>query len=223
MTSRDSAKKLVILGAGGQARELAWYIEDCNRSGESFEVVGFLVSDLTRLGALDSVDRVLGDYDWLRTHHRELDGLALGIGLPSSRLRVANALVAEFPELEWPMIVHPRACVDRASASLGRGITIGPGVVGTVNVIVEDFALLNFGATIGHEARIGAGTVVNPGANISGGVTLGSGVLVGAGAVVLQYVSVGAGSTVGAGAVVTKDVPAGATVVGVPAKPVSRE
>jgi len=39
---------------------------------------------------------------------------------------------------------------------------------------------------------------------------------------VLQYVEVGEGATVGAGAVVTKNVPPGATVVGVPAKPLAR-
>ena len=56
--------------------------------------------------------------------------------------------------------------------------------------------------------------------DVAGGVLLGEGCLVGSGAQVLQYRSVGAGATVGAGAVVTRDVPAGATVVGVPARPV---
>jgi acetyltransferase-like isoleucine patch superfamily enzyme len=75
---------------------------------------------------------------------------------------------------------------------------------------------------VGHEAHIGAGSVLNPGANIAGGVVLGKGVLVGTGAQVLQYLTVADGATVGAGAVVTKNVAAGETVVGVPAKPRSR-
>lgn len=49
---------------------------------------------------------------------------------------------------------------------------------------------------------------------------LGDGVFVGAGARILGGIHLGDGCSVGAGAVVVDDVPAGATVVGVPARPV---
>ena len=77
--------------------------------------------------------------------------------------------------------------MDFGTARIGEGVLICVGVVGTVNVILDPFALCNFGCTLGHESRIGEGSVVNPGANISGGVTIGRGVLVGTGAQVLQY------------------------------------
>jgi maltose O-acetyltransferase len=51
---------------------------------------------------------------------------------------------------------------------------------------------------------------------------VGRDVELGAGAVLLPDVSVGDGATVGAGAVVTRDVAPGATVVGVPARPLDR-
>jgi UDP-perosamine 4-acetyltransferase len=85
--------------------------------------------------------------------------------------------------------------------------------------VVEDDAILNTGAIVDHDCRIGAHAHVGPGARLAGLVTVGEEAHVGIGAVAIERIGIGAGALVAAGAVVIRDVPAGARVAGVPARP----
>lgn len=217
--------RVIILGAGGQARDVAWLIDGISGAGwvarggiEQMRIVGFVGGG--KPGPHDS--QTLGGHEWLYAHRSEYDAFAIGIGAPAVRLRVSEEAALAYPDKAWPVLVHPSAIIDRDSATIGRGAAIGAGVVGSVNIRIGAFACVNLGVTVGHETEIGEGAVVNHNASIAGGVRIGRGALIGTNATVLQYLSIGEGATVGAGAVVTHDVPPGETWVGVPARQMKR-
>ena len=105
-------------------------------------------------------------------------------------------------------------------------IDIHPGaVIGKRFFIDHGFTVIGETAEIGDDVTIYQNVTLggtNPSAGAGGKrhPTIGNDVVIGSGAQVLGPITVGEGAKVGANAVVTKDVAPGATVVGIPAKPV---
>jgi sugar O-acyltransferase (sialic acid O-acetyltransferase NeuD family) len=215
-------QRIVVLGAGGFAREVRWLIEeiDAHRDPQhrAYEFLGYVVSDLSVKGEHDSQDEILGDYAWLEQNRDTVNALAIGIGTPAARLKVFAELLPSFPAECWPALVHPSARFDKRSCEIGAGAIICANVIGTVNLTFGPLSVTNLNCTVGHESKIGRGSVLNPTVNISGGVVIGEGCLIGTGAQILQYLHVGDGATVAAGSAVLANVRPGATVMGVPAK-----
>lgn len=200
---------LVIMGAGGLAREVAWV--STRAATGAFNVVGFVDAEEAAEGQTMAG---LPVFCGLRNVPLGCDAVA-GMGSPDVRAKVACELAARGIVSQ---VVVDRDAVLSDTVDLGDGCIIFPGAMLTVNVVLESHVHVSLGVTIGHDVRIGSSTVVLPGANVSGGVTIGERCMIGAGAVILQNLSIGDGARVGAGAVVTHDVPAGETVVGIPAR-----
>mgnify|MGYP002386708834 CR=1 FL=1 len=103
--------------------------------------------------------------------------------------------------------IHP-------GARLGRRFFIDHGA----GVVIGETAEIGDDVTLYHGVTLG-GTTWNKGKRHP---TLGDGVVVGAGAKILGAITLGDRVRVGANSVVVKDVPADRTVVGIPAKAVTR-
>ncbi|MFN2399739.1 MAG: acetyltransferase [Gemmatimonadaceae bacterium] len=203
---------LVILGAGGFGREVAWLVEEINMQSPTFELIGF-VDD----SSVDTVERypVLGTFDdWVSRAPTNVR-VVCAVGDPASRYRMARRATAA--ALSFATLIHPTV---RSS----RWVEIGPGSIVTAynilttNIRIGAHSLLNLDCTVGHDCVLGEFASLMPGVHISGEVTFGPGVYLGTGAVVINGVSIGAWTTVGAGAVVSSDLPEKIVAVGVPAK-----
>ncbi len=103
--------------------------------------------------------------------------------------------------------IHP-------AARLGRRLVIDHGM----GVVIGETAEVGDDCYFYHQVTLGGTSSVKAKRH----PTVGNRVIIGAGAKVLGPITVGDDARVGANAVVVQPVPAGATVVGVPARPVDR-
>jgi sugar O-acyltransferase (sialic acid O-acetyltransferase NeuD family) len=212
LTVQANEQRLVVVGAGGFGREVAWLATLLGR-----EVVGF-VDDRTPTGPPLPAP-LLGDLPSVatRTVSDSAEQYVLGIGQPAVKVSALERLPSGLP-FTMPLI-HPSAVI--ATSAIGVGTVVAPLSVVMVDSVLGDHTLVNYGASVGHDVRVGRHGSIMPGARLSGFVTLGERVLVGANAVVLEGLTIGDDVSIGAGAVVTRDVPSGATVVGAPARPIA--
>lgn len=208
-------REIVILGAGGFAREVAFLIEDINRVSGAWKIRGFIDRDSNHLGEMKGKYPIVGVEDDLFSTDV---AVVIGIGNPA----ILESIETRFQSMDrerFPTLIHPSVIYDHDTVRFGVGNVIAAGTILTCDISVGSFNIINLNCTIGHDVFIGNANVINPGCNISGAVRIGSANLIGTGAQVLQNLAVGSNSTVGAGSVVTRDVLTGTTVVGIPAKP----
>ena len=210
-------KDLIIIGAGGFAREASLMVEEINCSidgEESWQLLGFIDDDKAKWGLALRGYPVLGGWEALEKLPRDVQVICV-VGDPATKRKLV--LKAEEQGRSFANLVHPEV-VFGEEVSIGKGVLINKGCLLTVNIRIGDHVSINPGCGIGHDAVIGDYATLMWRVNISGNVRIGEGCLLGTGSIVLQEKVVGRSSIVGAGAVVTTDLPEGCTAIGVPAR-----
>lgn len=202
---------ILVLGAGGHGKAVV----DLLLAEERWRLAGVLDA-APRAAELLGVP-ILGD----ETRLAPLRAAGVAAAHPAighNAQRIAAGARLEAAGFALPVLRHPGAILGRATEIGAGSVLMARAVVGP-GARIGRLVLVNTGAVVEHDCEIGDGVHVAPGAVLAGGVRIGAGVSIGAGAVVLPGLRVGAGAVVGAGAAVTAEVPEGATVGGVPARP----
>ncbi|MCL2051073.1 MAG: acetyltransferase [Lachnospiraceae bacterium] len=211
----DNQKDIVVVGAGGQGREVMWQLNELNKETGNYNILGFIDADPALKEKVINGFPVIGNEEWLLSRKNDTC-VIICIANPKTRKKIYQKLKIN-PSLSFPNFFAKNVTCSEF-VTFGQGGVFCPADILTVNIKVGDFVIINSACTIGHDTVIEDFVTIYPGAVISGNVRIGAECEIGTGAKIIQGKTIGANTVIGAGAVVTKDLPPDCTAVGVPAK-----
>jgi len=216
----DESDDLVIIGAGGYGKEVAYQIKrfsDYRCIKEN--LLGFLddnpklygkeINGLKVLGGLDFIDI------WKKEHKKKKLLFVCAISDPHDRESVVNRALAKGyvpTAARYADILRPE------NVKFGEGFIIKEGVRIGVNAEIGAYTQINYNATIGHDVKIMPFVTISPLVSIGGNAFIGRRVFIGANAAILPGVVITDDCKIGASACVIEDCKKPGTYVGVPAK-----
>lgn len=209
-------RPLVIVGAGGFARETAEAVRAINAVTPKWDLLGYVDDDAALKGVEIQGLPVLGPI----TMAQDLESASVVVctGRPDnyfSRKQIVKRL--DLPLSRYATVVHPTAHLA-PSTSVGRGTVILAGVVTTTSVRIGRHVMVMPGAVFTHDDRLADFVTVASRVCLGGGVRVGEGAYLGAGALVRESRTIGSWALVGMGAVVTRNIPRREVWAGVPAR-----
>lgn len=205
-------QKLVIVGASGFGREVAWLVERINKVISTWDLIGFLDDNEKLHGEIVGGYPVLGNSHWAVEHK---DEAAVVCAIGSSKVR--KKVVERLQGVQFATLIDPKVDISD-KICISEGSIICAGSILTVDIFIGSHVIINLDCTIGHDAVLQSFVTLYPSVNISGNAHLCECVEMGTGSQMIQNVKIGERTIVGAGAVVVNDLPSDCTAVGMPAK-----
>jgi sugar O-acyltransferase (sialic acid O-acetyltransferase NeuD family) len=212
-------RDLLIVGAGGFARETAEAVRAVNAARPTWRLLGMLDDDPARHGTEVTGTPVLGPVDL--AHELADAAVVLAVGRPSDyggRRRLAGRL--GLPDERYATIMHPTATLG-ASCRVGAGSVLLAHVDLTADVRIGRHVAVMPQVVLPHDVRVDDWATIASGVRVGGSCHVEEGAYVGAGALVREGITIGAWALVGMGALVTGDVPAERLWYGAPARDVA--
>ena len=213
-------KDLIIFGASGFGREVAWAVERINKVYPTWNLLGFIDDNENLQGAEINGYKVLGKTGDVSKYADAY--FVCAVGASKVREKIVNKMRAINPSIKFGTIIDPSVEMSEL-VDIGEGTIICAHTIITVNITIGNHVIINLDCTIGHDAIVKDFVTLYPSVNVSGITNIGHAVELGTELQIIQGKSVGDYSIVGAGAVITKDIPAKCTAVGSPAKPIKFE
>ena len=209
-------KHLAIIGAGGQAKEIANMVRDINNAliKPNIHVADYTCYDVTFF--VD--DDYLSHYPEARPLS-ELDILkyvtVVGIGDSKQRSEFVNHKLP--PKTVYETLIHPTAIIG-TGVDIGEGTVIQANTHITVDSQIGKHCLLNYYSHVSHDCILYDFVTLGPKAGVNGHCVIGDNVYLGASSSVRDRIVITHDVFVGIGGIVVKDIYKEGTYIGNPAK-----
>lgn len=207
-------KDIVIIGAGGLGREVAWLIEDINEYEKKWNILGFVDDNVEKGKAINGYE-VLGNNSFFNKVKSIY--YICAIANTKNRKHIVK-MVSKDPKNKAATLIHPSVNIAHNTTDLKEGCIICAGSIISTNTKIGMFNIIDWNCTIGHDVVFKNFITLYPSVNVSGNCNIGNCVELGTGSKVIQGKSIGKNSIIGAGAIVINNIKSNVTAVGVPAK-----
>ena len=208
-------KRILIYGAGGAGRTLAFFLSADKNADTSWKVDGFIDDTMPHLWGqrLENIP-LLGGYSYLDNY---AGNIAMAVVTDPTAKRGLVARLKDNKSVTFPLVTSPNVLLS-PHAQLGEGCVVGhPFTLINPGSRIGDFVFILDRTGVGDYVTIGDYTTLYAGINIGAEASIGSGCVIGSGVTILPKKKIGDGSVIGAGSVVAKDIPANVVAFGSPA------
>lgn len=202
---------MLVIGAGGHAKEVLEIIRDGNLEKELLFFDNISLNGESNFYSYP----ILKNFQQVTNLFQKNKDFVLALGGTNVRFYLAERLTALGGNLL--SIISDKAVVSEISY-IGIGANIMPysGIFG--NSILKEGVLVNSFSSVHHDVEIGKFSELSPGCRILGGCKIGEFCVIGSNAVLLPNIRITNQVIIGAGSVVTKNIEEKGVYVGSPAR-----
>ena len=211
---------LLLVGAGGFARETAEAVKAVNAAQPTWRLLGFVDDSPALHGTLIGGVPVLGPVELVHDHPSA--ALVITTGRPDNY--VSRRLIRErlgLGDERYATIVHPSATLG-TTCEIGAGSVLLAHVDLTADVVVGRHVTMMPQVVLPHDVRVCDFATLAAGVRVGGACHIGEGAYIGSAACLREHITIGARALVAMGSVVTRDIPPERLWRGAPARDVGR-
>jgi sugar O-acyltransferase (sialic acid O-acetyltransferase NeuD family) len=194
-------EKIVIVGAGALAAEVARFILDSNikKNSNDYTIVGFLDDNKESYDKYSLHSPFLGPIFSYKPKDDEKLILAIA-DIPTRRKVISYFTMVGGV---FTNFIHPWSIIFD-TARMGTGNVIMPYTLIGPNADLGDYNLVNSRVVLGHDTQIGTNNTFFPSTGISGSTTIGDNNLFGVNSATLPGISIGSNNKISAGMVIER-------------------
>ena len=124
-------KDIIIIGAGGVGREVAFIIEEINKEMPTWNILGFIDDNKEIHGNVINGYFVLGDLNYLDNYHEKEEKPQVVIAIANYNIK-KNIVLKLNNKFNFATIIHPEVSIHN-TVTIGNGSIIYKGVIMNTN------------------------------------------------------------------------------------------